>query len=31
MFRTLRNSSALEGHFLHYFRTMHPTDGKGSK
>ena len=30
MLRTLRNSSDLEGHFLHYFRAVHPT-AKGSK
>jgi hypothetical protein len=30
MLRTLRNSSVLEGHFLHYSSAIHPT-AKGSK
>ena len=30
MLRTLRNSSDIEGHFLHYSRAIHPT-AKGSK
>ena len=30
MLRTLRNSSDLQGHYLHYSRAIHPT-AKGSK